>query len=921
MLPGRELVASLWRACPPGTWWILPATAIALATQPEAARADALTDALDRADMLALHGRVPAAVALYDSIEAAARQRGDAGAERQALLRRGVALTQIGQTGPAERDLRRALELATAAHDSSIICSATGWLGTATMFQGRFAEAVTLYRRAIQLAPAMRDTVVEGWAHTGLGFCMIQGGDLPSARQHYTRALELFRADGFVTGELNALVGLGIVELQLGEFDAASQRYREIIERSRATGELLTEAQAWNNLGAIEFQRGDPALAVEYYQRAVDIHRRRGELREIVTSQHNVAVALMQLGRLDEAAALLDSARVVCERNGFLEARARVLHQLGHARLLQGRPAVAVDCARRSLEGSAGLSVELRARALGDLARALAALGRRDEAYAVLAAQAPVLRPGLGVRDRVDLDVLRADLLLALGRPREALALARDADREAARGGLDARRLHPLALAARCETALGEPERARATLREAAAVWERQRTVPRDPEWRAERGAHGREIFADLAILELERDRGTADERARAAFDLVQPFKARVLYERLSGVASASAPALAPPRVTLAAVQSEILRPGELLLDAFLGPVDGVLFAVTRDRIRAVRISGTERLEARIRDLRDLLGAPATSAEADTLIATASRAIRDSLLRGVEDLVGGSRRIVFAADGALNLLPIGALGHGDVALVPSVALLGALRAHTPEAPGARPSVVVAGGAGQEGLGGAAWEVARLVHRYQGVVPARRRDGSPRSLDGQIIHVAGHAEVDDQRPWRSGFTLGAGRDGAPVRLTAAEIAARRLPAQLAVLAGCTSAGGRVLSGEGVQGLTAAFMGAGVPTVVASLWPVDDAATARLVEQFYSELARGRPAGEALRSAQRAVQKTGRSHPFYWAGFILVGDPEITVTLRRRVPWGEALAVLLAAMAGLVLVGAGRRRRRRLPGMFA
>jgi nucleotide-binding universal stress UspA family protein len=118
---------------------------------------------------------------------------------------------------------------------------------------------------------------------------------------------------------------------------------------------------------------------------------------------------------------------------------------------------------------------------------------------------------------------------------------------------------------------------------------------------------------------------------------------------------------------------------------------------------------------------------------------------------------------------------------------------------------------------------------------------------------------------------------------------------------------------VLSGEGVQGLTAAFMGAGVPTIVASLWPVDDAATARLVERFYAELAKGRAAGEALRTAQRALREAGRPHPFYWAGFILVGDPEITVALRRRPPWGEVLALVLALAAGLLVLAARRPRR--------
>jgi hypothetical protein len=103
-----------------------------------------------------------------------------------------------------------------------------------------------------------------------------------------------------------------------------------------------------------------------------------------------------------------------------------------------------------------------------------------------------------------------------------------------------------------------------------------------------------------------------------------------------------------------------------------------------------------------------------------------------------------------------------------------------------------------------------------------------------------------------------------------------------------------------------------MGAGIPAVVASLWRVDDRATERLVTALYSELARGRSVAASLRSAQERVRRdTATAAPFYWAGFVVVGDPDVTVTLRTRPPW--ALWLMVAASIALPFLVIGLRRR--------
>ena len=103
----------------------------------------------------------------------------------------------------------------------------------------------------------------------------------------------------------------------------------------------------------------------------------------------------------------------------------------------------------------------------------------------------------------------------------------------------------------------------------------------------------------------------------------------------------------------------------------------------------------------------------------------------------------------------------------------------------------------------------------------------------------------------------------------------------------MLSSCESGSGGILTCEGVVGLANAFLVTGVPAVLATLWPVDDQATAELMIAFYEELAAGHPAAHALREAQRHMSELpGYSHPFYWAGFILVGDGAVGVPLVRK-----------------------------------
>ena len=120
-------------------------------------------------------------------------------------------------------------------------------------------------------------------------------------------------------------------------------------------------------------------------------------------------------------------------------------------------------------------------------------------------------------------------------------------------------------------------------------------------------------------------------------------------------------------------------------------------------------------------------------------------------------------------------------------------------------------------------------------------------------------------------------MGGGEDG---RLEVHEVFGLSLHARLLVLSACQTGVGAgaladVPAGDDWVGLAQAFLYSGAANVLATLWPVQDVATARFMERFYTELAAGRPDAEALAEAQRAAARNPRTaHPFYWAAFALV-----------------------------------------------
>jgi hypothetical protein len=297
-----------------------------------------------------------------------------------------------------------------------------------------------------------------------------------------------------------------------------------------------------------------------------------------------------------------------------------------------------------------------------------------------------------------------------------------------------------------------------------------------------------------------------------------------------------------------------------------------------------------------------------------------ARAFGKALLEPAQaELGAGVTRLIVIPDGPLHRVPWDLLRLADgrylvqryvVSVAPSTAILAALWRH-PRA-GALPdhpvSLLAFGDPAvpREPRLEASGREARLVSRYSPDAEVRLRTEATAKYLRQaplerfrVIHFATHAVVDERSAARTLLALAPdGSDNG--QIGPGDLAALKLDADLVVLSGCRTAGGVVVEGEGIQGLTAPLIQAGARSVVATQWRIADRSTVTFIQAFYQALAQGLPVGDALRAAK--LDAIGRgAPPKEWAAFITVGDPMVRVVLRRPRPAAWKSEVLVAALA--------------------
>lgn len=144
----------------------------------------------------------------------------------------------------------------------------------------------------------------------------------------------------------------------------------------------------------------------------------------------------------------------------------------------------------------------------------------------------------------------------------------------------------------------------------------------------------------------------------------------------------------------------------------------------------------------------------------------------------------------------------------------------------------------------------------------------------------VLHLAMHTLVNNSQPMLSKLVFYQNKDTLEDgMLNTYELFSMDLNAGLAVLSACNTGSGKLLKGEGIMSLARGFIFAGVPGIVMTMWSVDDESSAEIVKKFYEYLEDGMSKDEALRQAKLDLLAEGdplRSHPFYWAAYVNIGD---------------------------------------------
>lgn len=882
--PAREIRA--WNDLGLTDWDLgdLPAADAALARGLDLSRSAG--DSYSVADLrqnqcLVMHARGEIRLALdcYREALALFRQLGEIRDEGTVLNNLGYAFYSLGEPGPAEESYRRALEIRRETGDRPGEAQALNNLAVLFRGLGEIGAALTFYGEAREILASLDDRRQEAATLNNLGVAYNSLGETERARIYFKQALELRRKVEDRRGEIVTLNNLGWLERSQGEPAAAVPYHRQALELARATADRRSEALSLSHLAEAQTATGHPAEAVADVDQALDLIRQVGDRLFESIALRRKGEALASLGDPVGALPVLDQALALTRAVGnraneaeILTLRARTLRDTG--RLAEARndaeAAVAVVESVRSRLGSP----DLRSSYLGSRQEAfevwIDVLMRLDAAHPGQGFDRAALEASERARARTLLDFLRASGSEARSSVApDLLSRRRDLERR-------------LALKAdRRQGLLGSGKNAAGTAETVGA-----RALEAETE----------QIAAELDLVDAEIRRQDP---------------------RYSGLVQGEA-------VSVAGIQA-LLDPGTLLLEYSLGRERSYLWAVGPDSLRAFVLPGREEIERSARALHEALSTPpAPGEDRSRLGADLSRVVLGPVANGL-----GDRRLAIVADGALLYIPFSVLPepaapdteltplvrrHETVELPSASALAAVRRQLGGRAPAPQLAIVLADPVFSQndsriltrsavrGEPGASPAPGRLrfsrleAEEIEALAPpgalnaeldfAASRDLalSGRLRDYRYVHFATHGVFDTARPELSGLLLsridaeGRPREGF---LGLRDLYNLELSAEVVVLSGCQTALGKEIRGEGLLGLTRGFLYAGAPRVVASLWQVDDRATAELMSRFYRGLwAEGLPPAAALRRARLSLAAERRFRdPFYWGAFVLEGDWQV------------------------------------------
>lgn len=381
---------------------------------------------------------------------------------------------------------------------------------------------------------------------------------------------------------------------------------------------------------------------------------------------------------------------------------------------------------------------------------------------------------------------------------------------------------------------------------------------------------------------DLEGNEAADDELPAQEADSVQKayddFLARVRQENQEQASLMNVEPLG-----LKEVQS-LLDPQVSLIEYFVTQQELLVWIVEKDRLESLRISiARNDLVAKIARLRETLADPSDVNK----FKTGAQELFRLLIEPTRKYVRGKELLIVPHD-VLHYLPFQALVNAagkylleefSLRYLSSASLMRFTKEKTRA--GRAQALVL----GNPSLGDPAYDLrfaereAREIAQLfpQSAVFIKEQATKPRAIADSpkydMLHFATHAELNQEDPLDSVLRLARTPDN-DGRLTAGDIFGFNLKADMVVLSACETGLGKITNGDEIIGLTRAFIYAGTPSVVTTLWKVNDRASYELIRRYYANLATMKKA-EALRQAQLQTRKEF-PHPFYWAAYTLTGE---------------------------------------------
>jgi len=799
------------------------------------------------------------------------------------------------------------LELAGGTNNALAKGKALNGIAISCSILGEKQQAIERYRQAIAIFESMGNGRYEAVALNGLGFIYYSVAENEAALNYYSRALKLFKSVGDREGQSIALARVGRLSERLWDKKTAVQYYEQLLLVTRQLNDPIFESYVLNWLGDV-YLASDRQRTLTYYSQALALSRLYSNPRIEAHTLNRLGYANALLGATDSARDFYNHAREGMQAIVDREGESSVLYNLAILERGQNRILQAQELIEGSLKLVESVATDTRDRELQ--ASYFATAHQQYELYIDLLMQLHQQNPrggfaakALEASERSRARVLREMLAEIGGEIRQGVDPQLVAQEGAVKEKLNRAIQKRLSILSRTHSQQ-ELDKSQQEIVGLTTEYEQVQSEIRQrrPQYAALTQPASFTVAEIQQLLDDETvlvEFALGDQRSFAwavtrdrldSFELPKRAQleklARTVYDGLSH----------RPQDKPAKTRDSYVEAVESLSKTLLAPIsrypkkrvvvvaDGVLQYIPFATLQLSSDGEDRRLIAD----HDVVSLPSASVLAVQRRVLDGRPAASKTLAIVADPV-------FEADDSRVLLAKSNNSHSPTPtrqpenLKPSRSV--ARRT-------SRASHITSLSKALRDLGMGA-SLRRLFFSRQeanavfGMIPAsegmkaldfqatRNLVVNDELADYKIIHLATHSFMDNDNPHLSGLVLSMFDErGLPQNgfLQLYEIYNLRLHADLVVLSACQTALGKDLKGEGIVGLTRGFMHAGVPRVIASLWAVEDAATAELMARFYRQMiVNGLRPAAALRAAQLDLSKLKRyNHPYYWAGFVLQGE---------------------------------------------